>query len=207
MTLIAIVDLPVPAAAVMTARPGARPDTTPAGSTVATSKLSDDQLTGASVRGSPFADLATAESFVRPPTKSGCFSAAISTRVTGVVFTMIFVNPGFPPTIAPTSTSPGWKKLTVPSSSAWARSNGAANHAVGFSPSVLPALSFAIAVNLSGLPTSASAAGNLISMVSTADALDCDPCAAASNESEQRTAAERPINEDVNSFVIGTSGN
>src|ERR1051326_3314159 len=99
-----VVAVPDPAVAVIVALPGPTPVTTPPAATVATCVLSEVQLTGTPVRGLPPAIRVTASSCTLPPATSGLLIELISTVLTLGAFTMNVVNPGLPPTIAPTVT-------------------------------------------------------------------------------------------------------
>jgi hypothetical protein len=116
-----------------------------------------------SLRGFPSELRAVADSLADEPTTSEVLSGSISTRVTGPGLTITRVNTVLPPTIAPTSTSPGLKKETVPDSSTPARSNGAANHADAGAVVLFPAASLTVAANFTFWPTEISWVAGAIS--------------------------------------------
>src|SRR6266566_3481868 len=147
---------PPPEDAFIVVCPGDIAITTPAASTVATSGLLEVQFIETSLRGFPSELRAIANSLVVAPTTSAVLTGSISMRVIGPGLTITWVNTVLPPTIAPTITSPGLKKDTVPDSSTPARSKGAANHAETGAFVLFPAASLTTAVNFTFWPTDMS---------------------------------------------------
>jgi hypothetical protein len=149
--------------------PGRTARTSPAESTVATAGVSDVQDNAMSVRGSPFGLRGTAVRRWVDPETSGCEALVSSIVLMCGRATVIFARPTFPPTLAPTNTSPGWKSITVPSSLAPALSKGAANHSFTGFGSVFPSESLATAVNLILSPTEPEASAGVTSTLATFD--------------------------------------
>src|SRR6266545_4593936 len=147
-TVTFVLPLPLPEAALIVVCPGATAITTPAASTDATSGLLEVQFIETSLRGFPSELRAIAESLVVALTTSGALTGSISMRVTGPALTITRVSTVLPPTIAPTSTSPGLKNETVPDSSTPARSNGAANQAEAGALVLFPDASFTTTLKL-----------------------------------------------------------
>jgi hypothetical protein len=81
---------------------------------------------GTPVRGSPDGIRVIASNGMVLPATSGVFSELISIVFMVGGLTIMVVNPGFPPTIAPAITLPGPTSLMFPFSSAAAASNGPA---------------------------------------------------------------------------------
>src|SRR5687767_4472743 len=161
--------LPVPDVPVISASPGATPNTTPAASTVATEGLLETQLITTSLRGFPSAPLATVISLRVAPTTNGALTASISMRATGPVLTLTEVNTGLAFTTAPTNTSPGAKNDTLPASSTAARSKGAATHVAAFTSTTFPLASFDATVNFTFCPTAMSLVAGVIASVGAED--------------------------------------
>ena len=157
-TEIVVVALAEPEVALMLALPGPTPVTTPAASTLATCALSEVQLMGTPVRGSPLKIRVTASSGTLLPMTSGVLRGVISIVFTVGVFTIKREKPALPPTIAPTVTSPVPKSFTLPSSSAAAMSKGPAKYVEGFSFTTFPDASIATTAIFTCWPTSASLA-------------------------------------------------
>ena len=132
-TVIVVVAVAAPAVAVIVALPGPTPVPRRLHRLLRLARLSEVQLIGTPVRGSPLKIRVTASSRTLPPTTSGFLSGLISIVLTLGAFTMKVVKPGLPPTIAPTVTSPVPKSFTLPSSSTAAMSNGPAKYVEGFS--------------------------------------------------------------------------